>query len=118
MTGEWAQQAADKEGATVHDADFDLYSGVGGAAGLFDLATITILLAPGLACQSSRGAVIKLTRCCLLTAAWLRINIYDLFVHGNQARRLSKLHIETSQGLQLAPLSVKEGAIGFLIACV
>ena len=46
MTGEWAQQAADNEGGTVYDADLDLYSGVGGVAGLFDLATIVILPAP------------------------------------------------------------------------
>ena len=118
MTGEWAQQAADKEGATVYDADLDLYSGVGGVAGLFDLATIVILPASGLACQSKRWrAVIRSTCRCLLTADCLWIKVYVL-LHGNKASFVSELPIETLQGLQLAPLSVKEAAISASVAFV
>ena len=106
--GEWAQQAADKDGATVHD-DLDLYSGIGGVAGLFDLATIVILLAPGHACHSTCWKVTAtLTRHCLLMSGWL--DILALLVHCNKASSVSKIHIKTLQGLQLAPLFVKEVA--------
>ena len=108
--GEWAQQAADKEGATVHDADLDLYSGVGGVAGLFEIATIVILLAPGHACQSTYWkSTATLTRLCLLMSGW--VDILDLLAHRNKASSVSKLLIATLQGLQLAPLSVKEDAL-------
>ena len=116
-TGECALQAADKEGATVHD-DLDLYSGVGGVAGLFNLATIVILLAPGHACQSTCWNIYATMTChCLLMSGWS--DILDLIVHCNKASSVSKIHIETLQGLQLAPLSVKEVAnIALQLACV
>ena len=49
-------------------------------------------------------------------SGWLYI--LDLLVHRNKASSVRKLHIETLQGLQLAPLSVKQGANGCSAACV
>lgn len=62
-TGEWAEQAAEREGGDVHDADIDLYSGVGGLAGLSDIATVDLLLACSHAWQTIciRGCLCSIT---------------------------------------------------------
>ena len=44
--------------------------------------------------------------------------MYVLLLHGSKASFVSELPIETLQGLQLAPLSVKEGAISASVAFV
>ena len=105
--GEWAEQAAGKQGGDVQDADIDLYSGVGDLAGLSDIAIVGLLLACPHAWQAicmNRMLVFHL----LHSMAGCVLSRYSgVLLHCRNTYCVSKVPIDKVQGLQLAPFFVK-----------
>ncbi len=113
-SGTTTEASTDKEGATAQaDADIDLYSGVGGSAGLFGVAErASTVLALTSACHACKLQVI----CCLLIGCRLTscsvscIARAILLAPSTNIKARDVLAIAIAKRLQLALLHVNQVA--------
>jgi len=113
-SGTTTEASTDKEGATAQaDADIDLYSGVGGSAGLFGVAErASTVLALTSACHACKLQVI----CCLLTGCRPTSCLMSCIARANLLAPSTKfkardmLAIAIAKRLQLALLPVNQVA--------
>lgn len=121
-SGTTTEASTDKEGATAQaDADIDLYSGVGGSAGLSGVAErASTVLALTSACLACKLQVI----CCLLTGCRPTscsvscIARAILLAPSTKIKARDMLAIAIAKRLQLALLLVKEVAATVCSLCL